>query len=395
VTPGLYIRGGDGGLIPLQARVLGETSDLQPLLAREPQLLAGDKGEDTRYLLVQRELGIAPSEDAGARWNVDHLFLDQEGTPTLVEVKHSSNTEIRREIVGQLLEYAANFSNYWTAERIRDSFENRCARCDLDPEAELAKAVAVEDADAFWQNVDEKISARRLRLIFVADDIPSELRQIIEFLNEGFQDTEVLGVEIREHSGENGSLVTAQTIGSTEAAHASKGHGARRKWRHWSEAEYLESVRRERPAEDYAAIVKLVAWAKGHDPELTITFGTGVVNVGMQIGIKRHDAYLFPFTFYNRGGVEVNFQQMANVPYPPFQRLEKRRELQRRLNEALDAQIPDDRTSLRPNFSRTRIQEEGGFARFLDVFEWCLQHALASGIGTANLADARADLESS
>jgi hypothetical protein len=68
-----------------------------------------------------------------ARWRVDHLFLDQEGVPTLVEVKHSSNTQIRREIVGQLLEYAANSSNYWTAERMRESFEAQCSAVQRDP----------------------------------------------------------------------------------------------------------------------------------------------------------------------------------------------------------------------------------------------------------------------
>src|SRR5687767_5435587 len=95
---GIYLRDGDGGLTPLQRRRLTETADLQPLLAQAPELLTGDdESTAQRFMLVQRELGIAHGDREGARWSVDHLFLDEDGTPTLVEVKHSSNTEIRRQ----------------------------------------------------------------------------------------------------------------------------------------------------------------------------------------------------------------------------------------------------------------------------------------------------------
>ena len=84
---------------------------LQELLAKYPGLLAGDEDDTSRkWLLVQRELGVASEEDGAGRWSIDHLFIDDRGIPTLVEVKRSSNTEIRRQVVGQLLEYAANAS---------------------------------------------------------------------------------------------------------------------------------------------------------------------------------------------------------------------------------------------------------------------------------------------
>ena len=142
MSPGLYFKSAEGKLTELEPRVLGETADLQPLLAREPRLLAGDRdGSAGRYVLVKRELGIVHGEDAGARWSVDHLFLDDEGVPTLVEVKQSANTQIRREVVGQLLEYAANFADYWSAEIIRDSFETAWRDRGREPEEVLQEAV--------------------------------------------------------------------------------------------------------------------------------------------------------------------------------------------------------------------------------------------------------------
>jgi hypothetical protein len=57
---------------------------LQALLARYPDLLAGDQFTESprRWLLVKREAG-APAKEAGrSRWSLDHLFLDQEAVPT-------------------------------------------------------------------------------------------------------------------------------------------------------------------------------------------------------------------------------------------------------------------------------------------------------------------------
>ena len=53
-------------------------------------------------------MGIPGDEDGGGRWSLDHLFLDQDANPTLVEVKRSTDTRIRREVVGQVLDYVAN-----------------------------------------------------------------------------------------------------------------------------------------------------------------------------------------------------------------------------------------------------------------------------------------------
>lgn len=102
-------------------------SVLQKLLADHPTLLAGDGDSEPRrrWLLVKRELGIASQEDGSDRWSIDHLFLDQDGVPTLVEVKRASDTRIRREVVGQLLDYAANASVSWGLSKIQAAFEGR------------------------------------------------------------------------------------------------------------------------------------------------------------------------------------------------------------------------------------------------------------------------------
>ena len=68
-------------------------------------------------------MGLAHETGGLDRWSVDHLFIDQDAVPTIVEVKRASDTRIRREVVGQMLDYAANGVVNWPAESLRARFE--------------------------------------------------------------------------------------------------------------------------------------------------------------------------------------------------------------------------------------------------------------------------------
>lgn len=131
MSGGIFLLRGEDDLVPMREAPYDSEDILQELLARFPDLLAGDqlpRSEARRWILIARESALPDSEDAGGRWSVDHLFLDQDAVPTLVEVKRSSDTRIRREVVGQLIDYAANAVIYWPIEMLRVSFESRLER---------------------------------------------------------------------------------------------------------------------------------------------------------------------------------------------------------------------------------------------------------------------------
>jgi hypothetical protein len=98
------------------------------------------------------------SEEGGAgRWSVDHLFLDQGAVPTIIEVKRSTDARSRREVVGQMLDYAANAVVYWPVETLRGRFEEGREQ----PEEELAGFLGLEtEPDEFWQKVKTNLQAR-------------------------------------------------------------------------------------------------------------------------------------------------------------------------------------------------------------------------------------------
>lgn len=191
---------------------------LQELLAEYPNLLAGeqmDSAEPRRWLLVKREVGVPGEEESSDRWSLDHLFLDQDGVPTLVEVKRSENTEIRRKIVGQMLDYAANAVAYWPPQSIRSLFEESCNKANDDPEEKLLEFLQDGEADIekFWEQVETNLRAGKIRMVFVADEIPPELQRIVEFLSQQMAQAEVFAVEIKQYVGKNSKALVPRVFG--------------------------------------------------------------------------------------------------------------------------------------------------------------------------------------
>ncbi len=235
----------NGELVEMRESGFVTEDDFQLLLERYPDLLAGDQirsDEPRRWLLVKREMGVAGDSAGSDRWSLDHLFIDQDGIPTLVEVKRSTDTRLRREVVGQVLDYAANAVVYWSLEKIRSEFEQQCERDQIDADERLTDFLADStDLDDFWQQVKTNLQAGRVRLLFVADVIPAELRRIVEFLNSQMDPAEVLAVEVRHYVGQGIKTLVPRVIGQTVEAEAKKQGSSSPKAKALTESE-LEAI---------------------------------------------------------------------------------------------------------------------------------------------------------
>ena len=208
----IYVRNEAGGLEPLMEKRFDKEADLQELLADYPELLEGTQiqpKDPRRWILITREQGIPMTLGAGDRWSVDHLVVDQDAMPTLVEVKRGDNTQLRREVVGQMLDYAAH-AHLVSVDKMSETFmkqPNAHERlCKLLDDSE-------PDVDKFWAMVAKNLKERNIRLLFVADAIPDELAHIVEFLNEKMRDIQVLAVEIKQFRGETLQTFVPRVIG--------------------------------------------------------------------------------------------------------------------------------------------------------------------------------------
>ena len=218
----IYMIQDDSELVEMEEKEYEREIILQKLIADYPNLLAGeqmDADNPRRWLLISREMGIAFEEEGSRFLSLDHLFLDQDGIPTLVEVKRSSDTRLRREVIGQMLDYAANAVVYLPTEEIREKIESQY---DLALQEDFLDNA--ENEEKFWQSVKTNLQAGKVRMVFVADKIPNELKRIIEFLNEQMDPAEVLAVEIKQYVDINGKVKTLvpRVIGQTSEAQMKK-----------------------------------------------------------------------------------------------------------------------------------------------------------------------------
>jgi len=231
--PKIFIVGDNrDNLIALEEASYATEAVLQLLLAKYPDLIPGDQIDPEsprRWLFVAREIGIPGEENGSGRWSLDHLFLDQDGIPTFVECKRASDTRARREVVAQMLEYAANGLEYWKIEDLRrvadETARSRGALLESEIASMLGESEDEADLEGYWQNVEDNLKKRRVRLVFVSDSTPKELRRLVEFLNEEMANVEVLAVEIKQFQREGDrsqKALVPRVVGLTEAARSAK-----------------------------------------------------------------------------------------------------------------------------------------------------------------------------
>jgi len=369
----IYLIQENKSLQPLSQQPYITEDELQRFLEDYHDLLAGDQIDEQkprRWLLISREMGIPDSDTGLDRWMLDHLFLDQDGIPTLVEVKRSSDTRIRRSVVGQMLDYAANAVLYWPVERIIEQFRAKDPKTDINElvanliGAEVANPEAI---NSFWERVKTNLQAGKIRLLFVADEIPPELRRIVEFLNAQMSEAEVLAVEIKQYVGGGVRTLVPRVYGQTAASDRKKIINSIEP-RKWDRPSFIEELKQRFGPEVMARGEKLLTWAEGKKIN-RIEWGKGA-----QIGrftpiFKYHNREYKPFAVYTDGSIELYF------PYygPPFDQAEQRLALLQRLNAIPNLALSEDAIEQRFSIWLSSFQTDQAVQQFLDVFDWFIQ----------------------
>jgi hypothetical protein len=275
----------DDGATEAMTRVRCENEDreLQRLLERNFDLLPGeqiDPDDPRRWLLVKREMPVPDPGTGGNRWNVDFLFLDQDAVPTFVECKRFEDTRSRREIVGQVLEYAANGRQYWNRDilaRLADE-SAKLHSTDLAQALDLLRPNELSTAEAFFARAEENLRQGQVRIIFFLEESPLELRTVVDFLNGQMERSEVLLVEARQYSTGGRRVVVPSLLGYTEQARLIKrtmtdvSTSARRKW---DKDSFLATAARSLDPPELQAVTQVleaairigcdIAWGTGKD----------------------------------------------------------------------------------------------------------------------------------
>ena len=374
MSRGIFLINEKNEPVEMREEPYGSEAMLQKLLADHPAILAGDqidRENPRRWLFITQELSLASEEDGAGRWFVDHLFIDQDAVPTIIEVKRSTDTRIRREVVGQMLDYAANAVVRLPVQTIRERFEVQCERRGKTPEQELSDALGVSNGEeAFWQQVKVNLQAGKVRLVFVADEIPSELRRIVEFLNQQMDPAEVLAVEIKQYVAGNLRTLVPSVIGQTEEAHQRKSTGAvsQRVSRRWDEESFFQELRTKVSTAEGDVARQLFGWAKEH--ATYIRWGKGSQNGSFSPVLEHMDEEYSLFGCYTSGSVEATFDFLRWKP--ALKDEAKRLELRELLNRVAGFSIAESEITKRPSIRLTALAQGSALADFLAVMDWLI-----------------------
>ena len=203
-------------------RCVNEEQELQDILEKNLDLLPGDQinpDNPRRWLLIKRETSVQDPNSGQDRWSIDFFLVDQDGVPTFVECKRFNDTRSRREVIGQLLEYAANGHYYWTAEEIQEYAGQSCEKKGISlDKALLDLGPNNKEPQEFFLRVQQNLREGQVRLVFFLEESPFELRSVVEFLNKQMERSEIIIVEARQYLANGLKVVVPVLFGYTEQA---------------------------------------------------------------------------------------------------------------------------------------------------------------------------------
>ena len=96
-------------------------------------------------------------------------------------------------------------------------------------------------------------------MVFVADEIPAELRRVVEFPNEQMDSAEVLAIEIKQYVGEGMRTLVPRVIGQKEGP----GPSPPRRRETITKQEFLSSFDADHSPEEQKVVCRRINWGDG------------------------------------------------------------------------------------------------------------------------------------
>lgn len=276
----------------------GEKS-LQDLIIDFPELIPSDyinPEEPPIFIIVRNEAGVT----AGS---MDILLLDQYAVPTVVETKLIDNREVRRSVVAQGIEYLSHLQTEWSGDRFLEEAKEYWNKKEKALEQLVQEKWGKEFDSLYLSQLQSNIDTANMRLIIAADSIPSELRRMIEFLNNTSK-FEILGLEVALYSDEKdpeNKYLIPTLLGASEQARGRKKISRSQ----WSEARFFEVVEESLSPEIIEKINKLFKFVN----ELTVRkpdWGTGKETGSLTAKLDIGGHLFSVFSIYTNGNISIN-----------------------------------------------------------------------------------------
>ncbi len=113
----------------------------------------------------------------------DLIGLEATGQAVIIEIKLAKNPDARRAVVAQILAYAACLHGT-TREQFENLVSENLRNRDHESLIDAVRSLQEETSEAkeFLEALDSHLQQGRFRLVFVLDDVPTELIRLVAYL---------------------------------------------------------------------------------------------------------------------------------------------------------------------------------------------------------------------
>lgn len=174
--------------IPLTEKLFQEDW-LQNLIHENPQILPVDNLEIGFTPLIA--LGREIPTNVGY---IDNLFISSDGYLTILETKLWRNPEAKREVVGQIIDYAKELTN-WTFEKLNSAVKHK----NSENKGIIEAIQEFEELDEEYEtklidSIERNLKRGRFLLLIVGDGIRESVEDMVDYLSHSAQLLFTLGL---------------------------------------------------------------------------------------------------------------------------------------------------------------------------------------------------------
>lgn len=328
---------------------------LQKLLDESPEIVSLDEIRPDAGPLVAtvREYNLPVG-------SIDLLGFTARGDIVIIECKRAANTQAKREVIGQILDYAAHL---W--EITYEDLDEKVKAIKGLSLAELVHTKTGEDWDEeeFRGNIRSALVEGNFILIIVVDEINEELNRIVRYVNAtGSPSFSFAALEMRRFTTDQAEMLVPHVFGPVHATPRQRPASKNK----WSADSFFPELRSRHGEQAEATARAIFAWAE--QKKMRNWWGEGSRS-GSFVPIYNLDGRDYQlFAVWTYGVVEIYFYWYQYRA--PFESEEKRLEILHRLNQIPGVKLAPNAISKRPSISLSVFASEESLKQLFAIYEW-------------------------
>lgn len=275
--------------------------ELQTLLLASPDLIPIHEMRDGAS-----QLAVGVREFNLSIGYVDMLAFSAKGDIAIIECKMANNPEIKRKVIGQVLEYGAAL---WKMryELLDEKIKERSGKNLIEL---LSASIDLPECDEeeFRSIVETNLDEGNFILVIVVDEINDNLTQIIRFLNNcGTPNFSFSALEMRRFQSGQAEILVPR-VEEDPRQEMERSSETRRSW---DKKSLFRDAKTKVTPKAYSIMEGLFDWCNANADE--VRFGTGVANGSFTFLFEQEGKTGSVFSVYSDGKFSINFGYMPKI----------------------------------------------------------------------------------